>query len=365
MNVEFFESPTGAAATMGTSDGGNTLTLRLNLQQIGNILDKNDDGWGQVDALVAHEVVHAVQFTKMPATLINGVPDWFTEGLATAIQGGAPFLNATGKDNVLLTDTWNSDYGSAYAAVMVLHEATDGGIQAIVDELEAGKTLDQALAATTQGDTGEIANVPDFTDATTFVNWFNTSADVKNYLNNTIDFADGVGSIDNAQGTSRTLTSVKDVITNNTTIENPDQFQLVYKDTSAEGEQIVFQVGANTGQTISMSTYDLSTEGLTLSSLDVSTRIGANKAIEMFDSAISRVSKVRSNYGALQNRLEHTISNLNNSAENLTSAESRIRNVDMAKEMMDQTKFSILTQAAQAMLAQANQQPQGVLQLLR
>jgi flagellin len=69
--------------------------------------------------------------------------------------------------------------------------------------------------------------------------------------------------------------------------------------------------------------------------------------------------------GAYQNRLEHTINNLNTSSENLTAAESRIRDVDMAKEMMTQTKNSILSQAAQAMLAQANQAPQGVLQLLR
>ena len=69
--------------------------------------------------------------------------------------------------------------------------------------------------------------------------------------------------------------------------------------------------------------------------------------------------------GAVQNRLEHTINNLSTSSENLTAAESRIRDVDMAKEMMNQTKNSILSQAAQAMLAQANQQPQGVLQLLR
>ena len=72
----------------------------------------------------------------------------------------------------------------------------------------------------------------------------------------------------------------------------------------------------------------------------------------------------RSSLGAVQNRLEHTINNLNTSSENLTAAESRIRDVDMAKEMMEQTK-NILSQAAQAMFAQANQQPQGVLQLLR
>ena len=91
----------------------------------------------------------------------------------------------------------------------------------------------------------------------------------------------------------------------------------------------------------------------------------SSAAITAIDAAIQLVSDERSQMGATQNRLEHTINNLNTSSENLTAAESRIRDVDMAKEMMEQTKNSILSQAAQAMLAQANQQPQGVLQLLR
>ncbi|MGG4510327.1 flagellin [Heyndrickxia sporothermodurans] len=99
--------------------------------------------------------------------------------------------------------------------------------------------------------------------------------------------------------------------------------------------------------------------------LDVSTHDKATKAIEVIDNAIKNVSAERSKLGAYQNRLEHTINNLNTSSENLTAAESRIRDVDMAKEMMTQTKNSILSQAAQAMLAQSNQMPQGVLQLLR
>lgn len=99
--------------------------------------------------------------------------------------------------------------------------------------------------------------------------------------------------------------------------------------------------------------------------LDVSNHSNATNAIKAIDQAIEAVSAQRSSLGAYQNRLEHTINNLGTSSENLTAAESRIRDVDMAKEMMDFTKNNILTQAAQAMLSQANQQPQGVLQLLR
>ncbi|MGX1262853.1 flagellin [Rossellomorea marisflavi] len=99
--------------------------------------------------------------------------------------------------------------------------------------------------------------------------------------------------------------------------------------------------------------------------IDISSQTNADSAVTVINTAIETVSAERSKLGANQNRLEHTINNLGTSSENLTAAESRIRDVDMAKEMMEQTKNSILSQAAQAMLAQANQQPQGVLQLLR
>ncbi|MGG1552422.1 flagellin [Paenibacillus ferrarius] len=128
---------------------------------------------------------------------------------------------------------------------------------------------------------------------------------------------------------------------------------------------VTFQIGANRGQTISFGIGDMRTAALGLSAVDISTASNASQALDTLDNAIKNVSAQRSKMGAVQNRLEHTINNLQTASENLTSAESRIRDVDMAKEMMDFTKNNILSQAAQAMLAQANQQPQGVLQLLR
>lgn len=105
-------------------------------------------------------------------------------------------------------------------------------------------------------------------------------------------------------------------------------------------------------------------EEFTVGGVDVSTREQATATITSVDDAIKKVSEQRSALGAVQNRLEHTINNLGAASENLTAAESRIRDTDMAKEMMEFTKNNILMQAAQSMLAQANQQPQGVLQLL-
>lgn len=106
-------------------------------------------------------------------------------------------------------------------------------------------------------------------------------------------------------------------------------------------------------------------EEIYIGGVDISSQATANTAITTINDAVETVSAERSKLGAYQNRLEHTINNLGTAAENLTAAESRIRDVDMAKEMMEFTKMNILQQAAQAMLAQANMQPQGVLQLLR
>ncbi|WP_339251373.1 flagellin Hag [Sporosarcina sp. FSL W8-0480] len=134
---------------------------------------------------------------------------------------------------------------------------------------------------------------------------------------------------------------------------------------------VTFHIGANASQSIkltigNMGAGSLGVQGSVASvGINISSQTLADKAITAIQSAIDAVSSERSKLGAYQNRLEHTINNLGASSENLTAAESRIRDVDMAKEMMDFTKNNILTQAAQAMLAQANQQPQGVLQLLR
>jgi flagellin len=126
-----------------------------------------------------------------------------------------------------------------------------------------------------------------------------------------------------------------------------------------------FQIGANSGQSITLTIATMNATALSIDSLKVTNATDANSAITSINKAIESVSSQRSALGAVQNRLEHTINNLGATAENLTAAESRIRDVDMAKEMMAFTKNNILMQAAQSMLAQANQQPQGVLQLLQ
>jgi flagellin-like hook-associated protein FlgL len=128
---------------------------------------------------------------------------------------------------------------------------------------------------------------------------------------------------------------------------------------------MVFHVGPNSLQDVNAAIGDMSSPALGLNGVLVTTNALANKAIRTIDLAIDKVSSARAKLGAVQNRLDHTVSNLNEMQQNLTSALSRIQDADMAKEMTEFTKNNIILQAATAMLAQANQLPQNVLQLLR
>lgn len=138
----------------------------------------------------------------------------------------------------------------------------------------------------------------------------------------------------------------------------------------AADQMINIQLGANNGQTLKLSwkkqlKNSLGEDSIDISTLNIKNVTNAQNAISTLDNAIISVSKSRSKMGAYQNRLEHTINNLKTAHENLTSSESRIRDTDMAMEMTNFTKNNILNQAAQAMLAQSNQLPQGILQLLK
>jgi len=130
---------------------------------------------------------------------------------------------------------------------------------------------------------------------------------------------------------------------------------------------LTLQIGdtSDTFNQLTVTIKNMDATSLTLNNIDIGTQTGAQGAVATIKTAINAVSGTRGDLGALQNRLEHTINNLGVTSENMTAAESRIRDVDMAKEMMSYTKNNILVQASQAMLAQANQLPQGVLQLLQ
>ncbi|MBN7573069.1 flagellin [Clostridium sp. 2-1] len=208
----------------------------------------------------------------------------------------------------------------------------------------------------TQG-TGTSYVSSDFTSSVvggTAASFSITDGDTISYGGVSIDLTGGTGTLTSMSSGESITISVKAKV---------DQATDVTK-------SISMQIGANSGQNLlvginSMKAKDLGVRNSDGTALDISSADKATGAITQINNAIEKVSAERSKLGALQNRLEHTINNLGTSSENLTSAESRIRDVDMAKEMSTYSKNNILSQAAQAMLAQANQQPQQVLQLLR
>lgn len=158
------------------------------------------------------------------------------------------------------------------------------------------------------------------------------------------------------------------------TVRDRDDFEMVFKVTGAAGEVTVtvldagpmtLQIGANEGQTMEVRIPKVNVTTLNLESANIGTQEGASAAITLFNDAVNEVSTVRAKLGAYQNRLEHAINSLDVSAENLTEALSRIEDTDMASEMATYTQYQVLTQAATSMLAQANERPQNILNLLQ
>ena len=196
------------------------------------------------------------------------------------------------------------------------------------------------------------------------------------------NFVDNVAAmVTKAAGTNTLFTVGYDKNGGNLTIQQKngltDDQKKLLADEKLFAQQMQFKGGNKDGLTLqigdtsdkfnklNVAIKDCHTDSLGIADIDISTQEGAAAAVDKIKDAINYVSDVRGTLGATQNRLEHTINNLSVTTENMTAAESRIRDVDVAKEMMAYTKNNILVQSAQAMLAQANQTPQGVLQLLQ
>ncbi|QHE53593.1 flagellin [Pontibacillus sp. HMF3514] len=251
-------------------------------------------------------------------------------GFSLGVAGEANF-----EETVSVADSTATDFADGtYTVDGTDLKDADGNVVATSTD---NKTF---TGAGTNGDTitfsQEITEGPvkvDGGDVTATASFDNTGLEAGDY---TINFATGASTIEDSNGnTIATSTNDQDF-------------------TNADGDPVLSLDAAATAD------MDISVGGI-----DISSQSAADSAITKINDAIESVSSERSKLGAVQNRLDHTINNLGTSSENLTAAESRIRDVDMAKEMMNQTKQSILSQASQSMLAKANQQPQGVLQLLR
>lgn len=339
--------------------------LKEEIDRIGNTTEFNTkkllDGRSGKNALVTAETNTGdqVKVVSTGANAIGGTYQGVTVTAAatkTTLDDSGANVSATtaaGETNLVLNNisfTFAKDTSAADMAAAINAKSKEVGFTATAtgDKLEfaandfgSGYTLNATgtaaavIGADTPGTNANITGLPTGVTATV--------TDAKHGATVTLTGGSLDGTVINTAGTA-----------------NNDTFELTVADNSLD-----FQIGANEGQKINVSIQDMRAGALGIDSIDVSSATTASSAITTINNALEKVSGERSKLGAYQNRLEHTINNLNTSSENLTAAESRVRDVDMAKEMMNQTKNNILAQAAQAMLAQANQQPQGVLQLLR
>lgn len=163
---------------------------------------------------------------------------------------------------------------------------------------------------------------------------------------------------------AQTQKEIAQLISEITRISTDTEFN-TQKLVNGSASALTFQIGANAGQTITVSIADMGASALSIGSVDLSTAAGASAAVTALDGALSLVSSTRANLGAVQNRLTHTVNNLEVASENLSAARSNLQDTDMAKEMANYSKQQVLIQSGTAMLAQANQSSQSVLKLLQ
>ena len=333
---------------------------------------------------IAHELMHSV----MQYTLTDGMfgrngqqkyPEWFVEGTAQLAGGGFPTgwnnklqqianqLTGTGdgsQDSAIANylkayDVKERPYGHGYLAAAYIGYLANGGsgsvtgagiasgMDKIFADLLTGKSLNEVLNTHTGGKIKDSSSLEALFD--------NPSADLVEFVRElSIASKGGAGSII----TSSLSTGGAGLIGNTASSDLEVKSWRV----GAAGKLFLYTGDGN--QSVEVELYRLDDMGLGLSGANLSTQDDANSSVNTIDTAIDKVSKMRSHYGAIQNRLEHTFANLSNTVENLTAAESRIRDVDMAFAITEHVRNQILFQSGQAMLAQANHVPENVLSLI-
>lgn len=381
-----------------------------------------------LDTTIAHEMVHAVMnrtvnmadlkswFKEGTAEFIPGADGRLAADISGLAGADAEAKFATLKTTYSAVDlpaTSSAMYSTSYARVKYLdakiRDSGGEGIKEVMDYLSSntGSDLNDAISdlntTYSWGYVGADYETDFITDFNANATLANSNIDLSNADTGSIGGSDyGNPALPEADVVPEEGAPVSVVPQGSSDIGN---FNVIWKDLGGSPEKLTFHIGSNQGQTMNFYLEDMGAATLSLAggsegrvtskdgsitarfladdnvtggveegsssriteyALDVSsTQEDANNAIKIFNDAIETISSYRAKLGAVQNRLEHSINNLGTSSENLSASESRIRDVDMAKEMMDFTKNNILTQAAQSMIAQANQQPQGILQLLR
>ncbi len=298
----------------------------------------------------------------------------YTPAATTAAAASEALANAI-NDDADLKELFTAD-GTTAAGTLTLTNNTAGANAPKVTGISSTDTAMTQAVTVTEGTGGN-------TILTMQTGEQFKSGDTVTINGKTYEFTNGESSVKSGN----TAVSLGDTTDNTAAMENlqsalkkdgitadisADSLSLIFDETSSTGGVkkpggLTLQVGdtAESFNKVTVSVGKMDTASLGIGDISVAKQEDASAAIEKIKEAINTVSATRGDLGAVQNRLEHTINNLGVASENMTAAESRIRDVDMAAEMMEFTKNNILTQASQAMLAQANQLPQGVLQLLQ
>lgn len=393
LDVSYIDGPnrTLAYASFRYSYGGGRpygMGIRVD---ISDFSQADAEGTGSKTEALKSTIAHELMHTVMQYTLTDGMsgrfgekyPAWFTEGTAQLAGGGystgwndtlsyyAQYLtsaNDTSQDNnirsYLQKFTMNNrPYGHGYLGAAYLGYLANGGgavtganiaqgMDKIFTDLLNGQSLESAIQKNTGISTSQLNNL------------------FSNGDQNLTEFVRKL-SYESRNGAGSVITTGLDVggsslLGNNASALNQpfriDPFKVTVN--LSGPSDLGLQVGAEPGQHIEIDLYQMSSRALGLEDMNVKSTDDADRAIDQLKYAIGCVSNVRSQYGALQNRLEHTINNLNNITENTTEAESRIRDADIATEMVEYSNNQILMQAGASMLAQANQHSQLILSLL-
>lgn len=393
LDVSYLDGPnnTLAYAQYGYTSNGRPVSMLLKVD-VADFEDADADGTGAraeaLESTIAHELMHSV----MQYTLTDGMsgrkgdkfPTWFVEGTAQLSGGGFP----TGWNETLkyyagqltgYTDTTQDSnikkylqdytvdgrpYGHGYLAAAYAGYLANGGTGAVTGAgIAAG--MNQIFA--------EILSGKSFAQALQSKTGYTESGLKQLFASGNQNLVDFVRKLSVAAGNgagSVVAPSLADGGTNIIGTGAPAQpFRIdpgkVNVNLDRGGARVSLQVGGESGECLEFQLYQMSAEALGLGDTNTKTQAACGDAIDAVKEAIGYVGGVRSAYGAIQNRLEHTISNLDNIVENTTAAESRIRDTDMADEMVRYSNYQIILQAGQSMMAQANRQTELVMGLLQ
>ncbi len=415
----------GTLAYCGSNGAG--YELGINLAYLGND-NGNIKIDGDMGTTIAHELMHGIMFDMTTNGMLgtaggDSFPGWVVEGFAQAVGGSLNYVSeaygyvAGNNDAKLgewcskLNDGGYASYAQGYVASMYLGQVCSGsttvsssniasGINNILKHIADGYSLGQTINILTGGDyydledfetrfategvqftkdlfaacgpsgcgsivLGSLTSTKEdiITGSTSKAgNFFILNLDADGYIDNSSKYqAEGVDPWTGGGATTTSGVGADGQVNPNASAS----WGGASGSSSASAAGVInLQVGALSGQGVAIKRWKLSAKDLNISGVKVDSFEAAGKGIDKYDKGIKSVSQMRSYYGATQNRLEHTIANLDNTAENTQSAESRIRDTDMAEEMVEYSKHNILIQAAQSVLAQANHNTEGVLSLL-